>query len=107
MFDILLKQMMPPGFDLDATIKQVTAAIQTTVATVQRIEAKQDELLAAIKTVQAATVPVPYPESNHDHAQHSESAGNPVNASGSADPGTDPAAERYASGNGYCGDPTD
>lgn len=91
MFDMLLKQMLPPGFDLEKTIAQVTTAIQTTVATVQRIEAKIDALQAAHdanKQPQGATVTQLLTQDNqHDDRQQHDPAGNDHAAPGHAHAG--------------------
>lgn len=81
----LLQSMLPPGFDLEKTISQVTDAIKTTVATVQRIESKIDALAAA-HAEQAANVPplLIQGKPNDDRQQHAP-ASNPHAATGTAD----------------------
>lgn len=88
MLDMLLKQMLPPGFDLDKTIKDVQSAIITTVATVQRIETKLDAVLAA----QTATVTLPMTQGNDDHRQHNNPSSNATDPASLAGHAGHPAA---------------
>jgi hypothetical protein len=98
MFDSLIKSMLPPGFDLDKTIDDLKNAIATTVATVQRIEAKQDAILAQFKNRQDATVTPSIPESNLDHATRHYPAGNPTSAA-PGDASAGPAGDSDRGGN--------
>lgn len=83
MFDMLIKQILPPGFDFDKLMKDLQTTVVHVVSTVNRIEAKVDALAKA----QAATVPPTLIASNDDRQQQPDAASGHPDAPGADAPG--------------------
>jgi hypothetical protein len=95
----IIQSMLPPGFDLEDMLQKAQTAMTTVVATVQRIEQKQDAILNMLQTAQAATVTPPMIESNsHDDKQHFGTGSNTIAPAASP---ADPASAGHAPASGH------